>query len=230
MIVWKCLSLLCLSALFTAVPPPVAFAQSSVSERPTEQCIGYREASAGVYRLFNECDYPVAVSWCSDLLPNSGDCARKLGWQNARVEPKNDVPGQYNPAQTINLFACRIPKTVEILTGGSGRCQIPAALDAPSALPILSAASLKNPAAIIQRNDYPTTVKDISGTSRFEMTVGADGKPISCSVTQSAGHPDLDNAACKAFLKRARFSPAKDAKGKATAGRYRGAINWSESE
>jgi TonB family protein len=205
-----------------------AMAQTTLPlpEKPAEQCVAYRELTGGGYRLVNECDYTLSVAWCSDTTPTGGECARNLGWQNSRVEAKGDVPGLFIPAQAINLFACRFPKTVQVVLNGSARCQGAGTADAPPAIPILPAASLKNPAAIITNSDYPTSLQGKEGTTKFELTVGADGRPVSCSVTSSSGHADLDNAACRAFLKRARFSPAKDAAGQPISGRYRSAVTW----
>jgi TonB family protein len=216
--------LLSFSAAFAF--PTTASAQSAVAERSDEQCIVYREQPTGGYRLINECDYAINVSWCSDAAPSGGDCSRNVGWQTARVGTQSDVPGQFVAAQAISLFACRFPKTVEILIGGSARCQSDAPPDTANVLPFLPASSLKNPLSIITASDFPATSRDKQGNTRFEMTVGADGKPLSCSVTTSSGHADLDSAACKAFLKRARFTPAKDEKGVAIPSRYKGSVSW----
>jgi TonB family protein len=202
-----------------------AIAQTPAIQKPAEQCIAYREMMGG-YRLVNECDFPLSVAWCSDATPAGGECGRKLGWQNARVEARGDVPGQFVAAQAINLFACRFPKTVEIMPGGSARCEAEIVRDTPAVLPIMSAASLKNPAAVVTASDYPSSDHNHDGTTKFEMTVGADGRPVSCAVTSSSGYSDLDSAACRAFLKRARFSPAKDLQGNPIPGRYRGTVTW----
>lgn len=94
-------------------------------------------------------------------------------------------------------------------------------------LPLLLASSLKNAAAIITSADYPRGVK-AEGTTRFEMVISADGRPESCAVTISSGADALDKATCNAFLKRARFTPAKDTAGQAVRGRYRGSVTWKE--
>ncbi len=200
-------------------------AQSSLPEKPAEQCVTYREMESG-YRLVNTCDFPLSVAWCSDRTVNGGECGRIIGWQNARVEPRADVPEQFIPSQAISIFACRFPKTVEIVLGSSARCVSEAPVEGISVLPILPSAALKNPAAVITDSDYPPAWYSKQGTTRFELTVGADGRPVSCSVTASSGHADLDSATCRAFLKRARFSPAKDDTGKVVAGRYRSAVTW----
>jgi TonB family protein len=222
----NCSALLGVAILCAAgFPAAPTIAQTPAAQKPAEQCIAYREMIGG-YRLVNECDFPLSVAWCSDATPSGGECGRKLGWQNARVEAQGDVPGQFVAAQAINLFACRVPKTVEILIGGSARCEAEANRDTPAALPIMSAASLKNPAAVVTASDYPASDHDKQGTTKFEMTVGADGRPVSCAVTSSSGYDKLDSAACRAFLKRARFSPAKDLQGNPIPGRYRGTVTW----
>jgi TonB family protein len=227
----KCLALLGAAMLSAgSLQTPTANGQTPAiqkpaAQKPAEQCIAYREM-AGSFQLFNECDFPLSVAWCSDATPLGGECGRKLGWQNARVEARGDVPGQFAAGQAINLFACLFPKTVEIILGGSGRCETEATRDIPAALPIMPAAALKNPAAVVTASDYPSSDRNKEGTTKFEMTVGADGRPVSCAVTTSSGHSDLDSAACRAFLKRARFSPAKDLQGNPIPGRYRGTVTW----
>jgi TonB family protein len=204
-----------------------AEAQPAEQDAATEKCVGYRQSADGQYRLINECNYVVTVAWCSDNPTGTGECSRKIGWQNARVDPKAEVPGLFDAGQTISLFACRSPKNVEILVGGSARCDSGLfAAEPPAAPPILPAAALKNPSSIITAADFPASARGKQGTTRFDMTVDASGRPVSCSVTVSSGYQDLDNAACKAFLKRAKFSPAKDAQGRAIAGRYRGTVSW----
>lgn len=211
---------------FSAPFSAPALAQLPLPEKPAEQCIAFREQPSGGYRLVNECDYAVNVSWCSEATPSGGDCSRNIGWQTARVGTQSDVPGQFVAAQAISLFACRFPKTVEVLIGGAARCQSDTPAEPTNVLPFLPASSLKNPLSIVTASDFPATSRDKQGITRFEMTVGADGKPLSCSVTTSSGYADLDSAACKAFLKRARFTPARDEKGVAVPGRYKGSVSW----
>jgi TonB family protein len=153
------------------------------------------------------------------------NCARDQNWKQLKIEPRAELPGQFVPAQAVSLFACRAPAMVNLLPGNMATCQSNMA-QVETPLPWLPAAALKNPSAIITPEDYPAKLEGVTGTTRFDMTVGADGRAISCSVTTSSGHAPLDNAACKAFLKRARFSPAKDEQGRAIAGRYKGAVTW----
>ena len=100
------------------------------------------------------------------------------------------------------------------------------AAPAEPVIPLLLSAALKNPGAIISDKDYPSSQHDKEGTTRFDLMVGADGRPLSCTTTVSSGHKALDDTACNAFLKRARFSPAKDASGNPVTGRYKGSVTW----
>ncbi len=45
-------------------------------------------------------------------------------------------------------------------------------------------------------------------------TIGTDGRAVDCRVLKTSGVPDLDQASCRALVKRARYRPALDAMGK----------------
>ena len=77
-------------------------------------------------------------------------------------------------------------------------------------------------------DDYPTKAmrEDRAGTTRFSVTVDAEGKVSSCQVTGSSGHSDLDDATCKLVTRRARFKPATDGEGQPTSGSYSNAVRW----
>lgn len=64
--------------------------------------------------------------------------------------------------------------------------------------------------------DYPdqAKTKQHSGTSIIIWNVNVDGVPSDCRILKSAGYPELDDAACKGILARARFDPALDLDGK----------------
>jgi len=65
------------------------------------------------------------------------------------------------------------------------------------------------------QNSYPRRAinEEREGEVRFRLAVGADGNPTGCTVTRSSGHADLDDAACKAIVRVARFKPALNAAG-----------------
>lgn len=77
-------------------------------------------------------------------------------------------------------------------------------------------------------NDYPSSAirAGSSGTTRFRVSVGADGRVTSCNVTGSSGDSSLDRAACSILERRARFKPALDVDGNPTAGSWSSSIKW----
>jgi protein TonB len=85
-----------------------------------------------------------------------------------------------------------------------------------------------NPGSWATPDDYPSRAlrEDREGVTRFQVSVGPDGKVQSCSVTGSSGHPDLDDATCKLVTRRARFNPATDGEGHPTSGSYSNSVRW----
>lgn len=85
-----------------------------------------------------------------------------------------------------------------------------------------------NPASWATDNDYPTRAlrEERAGTTGFRVTVGADGRVSSCTVTSSSGSPDLDEATCSNVTRRARFNAATDGEGQPVAGSYSNRIRW----
>jgi TonB family protein len=197
-------------------------AQSS-SGLAADACVTYREDGAGGYRLANNCDYQIEILFCSQPKSDPGLCLRTQGWNRERLGARAEGQAQILPDQALDLFACRTPGTVEIQISGMARCSAP---PPEPVMPLLVTAALKNPGAIISDRDYPPSQHDKEGTTRFDLIVGPDGKPVSCTTTTSSGHKELDETACNAFVRRARFSPAKDASGNAVTGRYRGSVTW----
>jgi TonB family protein len=205
-----------------ALAPPVRAQTNAAAPYAGEQCVTFRREGDNAFRLVNDCAEPLSVAVCADSV-GSGDCARDIGWQTLTVTARTELPGSYAPLQSLNILACRAPAVVVLKPGGIGSCDPTGTAN----LPQLLASSLKNAASIITSADYPNGVK-AEGTTRFEMVVAADGRPQSCTVTVSSGKEALDKATCNAFMKRARFTPAKGANGLASAGRYRGNVTWKE--
>jgi protein TonB len=94
----------------------------------------------------------------------------------------------------------------------------PASIDAPVAAS--RATTMAIPSGITQmaaprggyqvRPAYPASARrlGIQGTTTLRLHVAADGRVGEIVVEQSAGHPDLDQAAADA-VKRWRFEPAR---------------------
>jgi TonB family protein len=216
-----CIALLALCGGLMPFAQPAHAAEESVS-LAAESCVAYQADGTSSYRLSNRCDYAVEVAYCSQPQSDPGLCLRTQSWTRETLGAQSQSNGTVLPNQALDLFACRTPGKVEILPSGMARCSQAGA----PIIPIMSAASLKNPAAIITERDYPASMHRMQGTTRFEMLVGADGKATSCATTLSSGYDVLDKATCTAFLARARFSPAKDESGKPTIGRYKGSVTW----
>jgi TonB family protein len=80
--------------------------------------------------------------------------------------------------------------------------------------------------------DYPAAAirNHEQGAVGFRLEVGADGLPAGCSVVSSSGSESLDLTTCRLLVERARFTPARDAQGRAAADRFTGRIVWRLSE
>lgn len=91
-----------------------------------------------------------------------------------------------------------------------------------------AARPLTAPGRWVSDADYPPNAlrKGDQGVTRFEVTVGPDGRVRDCTVTRSSGSTELDVATCAKVSQRARFDPASDERGVVVAGRYANAISW----
>ena len=80
------------------------------------------------------------------------------------------------------------------------------------------------------RKVYSSTASALSreeqGTTRFRLTISADGRVSNCTVTGSSGSSTLDNTTCRIMRSRARFTPARDNYGNPTTDTHSGSITW----
>jgi protein TonB len=85
-----------------------------------------------------------------------------------------------------------------------------------------------NPGSWATTDDYPSRAlrEEREGVTRFTVSVSAEGRVTNCSVTGSSGTPELDDAACRAITRRARFTPATDGEGNPTSGTYSNSVRW----
>lgn len=72
-----------------------------------------------------------------------------------------------------------------------------------------------NPADWITTDDYPSSALRAGdeGTVTISWTVGTNGRVENCHTVSSSGHSDLDEAACRALTRHARYKPALDQNG-----------------
>jgi protein TonB len=77
-------------------------------------------------------------------------------------------------------------------------------------------------------DDYPQKAFDREwrGAANFEVIVTPEGKPASCTITQSSGYDVLDRTTCFIATHRARFTPARGPNGAPVYGSYRSQVVW----
>jgi TonB family protein len=67
------------------------------------------------------------------------------------------------------------------------------------------------------------------GTVHYRVKIDSRGIPKQCEVTQSSGFERLDLATCDLLMSRARFTPSRDGRGKASRSTYDGRVVWQIS-
>ncbi len=85
-----------------------------------------------------------------------------------------------------------------------------------------------NPATWVTNDDYPPAAQreGRGGTTAFKLQIAANGRVSDCTVTESSGHSDLDNATCRLITARARFTPGRDEQGNAIGGSFSSRVRW----
>lgn len=85
-----------------------------------------------------------------------------------------------------------------------------------------------NPGSWATTDDYPSRAlrEEKEGVTRFTVQVSPEGRVTNCTVTGSSGTPELDEAACRAITRRARFNPATNGEGEKVAGTYSNSVRW----
>ncbi len=87
---------------------------------------------------------------------------------------------------------------------------------------------LKSPGEWIVASDYPLQmlVAGQPALVSFRLSIGADGVPTACHIQATTRLKSFDDAVCKSVMRRARFSPALDAKGQAIASYYQNNVRF----
>ncbi len=85
-----------------------------------------------------------------------------------------------------------------------------------------------NPGLWAIPSDYPPRMlrDGMVGAVHFRLMVDETGKPIDC-IVQSAVGDEFDKVTCQIMLRRARFTPARDAAGRPVASFYVNTVRWS---
>lgn len=82
--------------------------------------------------------------------------------------------------------------------------------------------------AILSDDDYPVEAirKREQGTVGFRLEILKTGAIASCSINDSSGSKLIDETTCRIMSERARFNPARDARGRAVADSFNSRIVW----
>jgi len=112
---------------------------------------------------------------------------------------------------------------------------VPYAPPAPSTEPIgggpvVPTRARANLASYISDADYPAAghAQHMQGIISLRLTVGTDGRVTNCDILSSSGFPLLDQTTCTLLAARARFTPARDARGNPTTDVVSARIGWIE--
>jgi TonB family protein len=99
----------------------------------------------------------------------------------------------------------------------------------PSARDLTRLASPRtNPGMWVTTDDYPAQALrlGLEGRVRTALTVVPTGRLAACAIVETSGSTSLDLATCRSLLRRARYTPATDARGMPTFATMQLAINW----
>lgn len=99
---------------------------------------------------------------------------------------------------------------------------------APSNVVSKAAGAKGDEAQWVTVDDYPPSSirSGEEGTSAIAWTINAAGRAENCHTTSSSGSEALDQAACRAITRRARYSPALNAAGQAIAVTKSRRVTW----
>jgi TonB family protein len=74
------------------------------------------------------------------------------------------------------------------------------------------------PSQLFSEDDYPAEAlrAEEEGSVGARLQVSREGRVEGCTVVQSSGSASLDSATCRLLVARARFTPARDQRGRRT--------------
>jgi periplasmic protein TonB len=81
----------------------------------------------------------------------------------------------------------------------------------------------------IRQSDYPRAAltAGIGGRVEFRFTVGVAGRVTACTITRSSGNAELDATTCRLVMKRFRYRPSTDERGRPIPAEVDGDQDWS---
>lgn len=99
---------------------------------------------------------------------------------------------------------------------------------APSFTPPTPDPSVGPPEALLTAEDYPPGALDRGeqGTVWVDLHIDAEGRISRCDIKTSSGFPELDAKTCTVLTERAKFLPARNARGRAVPSEYIRSVVW----
>jgi hypothetical protein len=87
---------------------------------------------------------------------------------------------------------------------------------------------LQSPYKWVVSSDYPTNMLSAGQPAlvNFRLNIGPDGVPTECHIQATTRPKEFDDAVCKSVMRRARFSPALDAKGQPMPSYYQNVVRF----
>ena len=133
-----------------------------------------------------------------------------------------------SPTPPVQIATVPTPPPVYIPTPVVAPPAPPAPAPAPPSVVSKAASARGDESAWITTDDYPPSSirAEEEGTTGIKWTINAQGRAENCQVTQSSGSSALDQAACRALLRRARYSPATDQAGNPIATTKSRRVTW----
>jgi len=124
-----------------------------------------------------------------------------------------------------NDEALRQCRSASDLGGGE---ELPPPLPLPEAPGAAPARAVPPLASYISSDDYPAAAlrNEEQGSVAFTLDVGPEGRVTACRIRQSSGSAALDGATCRIMRSRARYRPARNARGDAVPGSDRATVQW----
>ena len=98
----------------------------------------------------------------------------------------------------------------------------------PGSYPTVRATPVVPLVTLFSADDYPAAAlrNEEEGSVTYRMDIDKKGRIAACTVTSSSGSSSLDNATCRLVTARARFKPARNARGKKMSDVVYGRIVW----
>jgi protein TonB len=106
---------------------------------------------------------------------------------------------------------------------------LPQSVEIPPGPPVVHARPRAPLASYASREDYPVAALrgGEQGRVAFALEIGPYGRVTSCTITVSSGSASLDDASCRIIRFRARYVPARDARGTPVSDHDRGELTWT---